>query len=161
MTNEPKVARLPDRLIVTGRADGKPLSGLLILLSIVMTRKNDFNMVLGPTGPKGVIQVSKKKMEEEIKRSLEMFPMDYEAMSLFAGELSLSAMNLLQIDSALNAYDLFHAASEHPYPKGYRKKLETAWSRLYRLAPKRLDVEVTVHPKSSTVRIVTRWLKAC
>ena len=144
---------LPDQLTIVGIADGTPTAGLLILLTVKMLRKNHYTVLLGPTLAEGVITTTKKHLESEMSESRELFPMDYETMPFFAGELVVGVMSLTQIESAMRAYDLFH--NHAPYPTGYRDTLATAWSWMYANTPKRVDVTVSVMPKSSSVRILT------
>lgn len=100
-----------------------------------------------------MITTTKKHLESEMSASRDLFPMDYESMPFFAGELVVGVMSLTQLESAMRAYDLFH--SHASYTPGYRDTLATAWSWMYANTPKRVDVSVTVMPKSSSVRILT------
>ncbi len=149
-----KVPKIPDSLTTIVLADGKPLPGLLILVSLEMTRKNAFNMVFGPSDKEGKVEVSKTEIENEVTRTLDLFPMDYEGLSSFKGKLIVGAMGLEQVESALGAYQL-HCKSA-AYPSGYGEKLATARAILERLEAKRLDVKVTVSPRNGSTRIVTR-----
>lgn len=144
---------LPDRLSIVGIVDGTPSAGLLILLTVKMLRKNHYTVLLGPTLIEGMITTTKKHLESEMSASRDLFPMDYESMPFFAGELVVGVMSLTQLESAMRAYDLFH--SHASYTPGYRDTLATAWSWMYANTPKRVDVSVTVMPKSSSVRILT------
>jgi hypothetical protein len=149
---------LPDHLTTIVLADGKPLPGLLILVSLEMNRKNAFNMVFGPSNKEGKIEVSKKDLEREAARNQKMFPMDYDDLSAFKDEIHVSAMSLNQVESSLAAYKLYHGCGE--YPSGYGEKLATARKSFDGLVAKRLHVKVTQMPRRGITRIITRSVLA-
>src|SRR5260370_28045371 len=122
--------------------------------SMEMTRKNRFNIILGPSSREGKVEVSRKDLEREVARTQKMFPMDYDDLSSFKEEIHVSAMSLDQVESSLAAYKLYHDCCE--YPSGYSERLETARATLSGLGPKRLDVKVTPTPRRGSSRIITR-----
>src|SRR5256885_16029880 len=105
MKTQSDIPRIPDRLTAVVLADGKAEQGILVMLSLEMSKKNSFNFIFGPSDRHGKIQVSKKDLEKEVERSLNVFPTDYEDLSCFQGMVIVQAMSLDQIQSAIAAYD--------------------------------------------------------
>jgi hypothetical protein len=153
-----ELLKVPEHFTAIVLADGKPLQGLLIMLSLEMARKNAFNMVFGPSNEKGKVEVSKKDIEREVARTQKMFPMDYDDLSSFKEEVHISAMSLDQVESSLAAYDLYRDCGE--YPTGYREKLVAARATLDGLGAKRLDVKITPMPRRRNPRIIIRSVMA-
>src|SRR5438128_2455374 len=144
MKTQSETPKIPEQLSVVSLADGKPSQGLLIMLSLEMSKKNSFNIVFGPSDKDGKIQISKKEIEREVERNIGAFPMDYEDLSRFQGTMTVCAMTLDQVNSAIAAYNTYREATG--YSSEYRDKLEAARSTLSRLTPKRLDVKVIEGP---------------
>jgi len=158
MKTRSEMTKIPDRLSAVVSADGKPLEGLLIMLSLEMTSKNTFHIVFGPTDKKGRVEVSWREIESEAARSRKMFSLDYDGLSSFNGKIIVAPMAQDQLKSALGAYDIYHEFSD--YPSSYREKLETARKILDRLGPKLLAVKVTVRPSNDKIRIEAQTVMA-
>jgi hypothetical protein len=154
MKTQIELLKVPEHFTAIVLADGKPLQGLLIMLSLEITRKNRFNIILGPSNREGKVEVSRKDLEREVARTQKMFPMDYDDLSSFKEEIHVSAMSLDHVESSLAAYELYHDCGE--YPSGYREKLANACTTLKGLQAKRLDVKVTPMPRRGSSRIITR-----
>ena len=148
---------------MSGKAtvDGKPASGLPVLVRLKMREKNDYHHLPGLTDAEGKISVKSSGIEADIEAALALFPSDYGAVgganSAFDGVLSVHAMNVSEVEAALRAYDLFHTVS--PYPKDHRANLEAGYLQLLALAPRRIDVEIRgVRDGTLTSKITTESL---
>src|SRR5438067_2506286 len=97
-------SRMPEFLTILCQADGRAQEGLLVSLSLLMSRKNHFNMVFGPSGNSGQISVSRAEINDEVEHALELFPMDYDDLDSFTGEIAVTPMDCQQIESALRAF---------------------------------------------------------
>jgi hypothetical protein len=150
--------KIPDQLTAIVSANGKPLQGLLVMVSLEMSRKNRFNIVFGPSNEKGTIEISKLQIENEVAKTRKMFPVDYEDLSSFKGTITVGVMSSGQVNSALNAYDQYRCSAS--YPPSYREKLETARRTLNGLGSKKLNVKVTTQRSNGKTRIITRSVVA-
>jgi hypothetical protein len=158
MNTQSDFPKIPDQLTAIVSANRKALRGLFVMVSLEMSRKNRFNIVFGPSNEKGMIEISKLEIENEVVKTREMFPMDYEDLSSFKGTITVSVMGSGQVESALNAYDQYHRSAS--YPSSYREKLETARMTLNGLGSRKLEVKVTPQRSNGKTRIITRSVVA-
>lgn len=133
---------LPERIAITCYADGRRTEGLLALLTLVMNRKNDHVMVLGPSDRAGKVVVERAEIAEEVERDLRLFPMDYEGAGAFSGDVIVAPMNLRDVEAALKAHDVFGDAGG--YAPDHRAKLGEALKNLYRRSFRRLETKAVV-----------------
>ncbi len=133
---------LPDESIVTCKADGEPMMGLLVMVTLEMRKKNDYHVLFGPSDRQGRIQVRKSEILEKIREEQSLFPMDYEGEEFRGESLRVEPMGLRDLESALKAYEVY--GPEAGYPERYREVLTGAWETLYRLRPRRLELDVSV-----------------
>jgi hypothetical protein len=144
MTPRPN-ALLPQQLTITGLADGVPTHGLMVLVTLRMYRKNDYDIVVGPTDRAGKVVVTRPQIEKEVGASLRLFPSDYEPLTGghetgFAHAIEVGVMGYDDLVNALDAYRDFNQVSS--YPTGYDVILTDAYSRLRELSPREVSAEV-------------------
>jgi hypothetical protein len=139
---------LPEKLTATCKADGEPVSGLLVDLTVKMRRKNDFHMVFGPSDGEGTITIHNLEILGQVETDQRLFEQDYADLHYFSGELLLEPMDQRSLESAYHAYEIYRAAV--PFPSDYPDKLREAWETLNKRHPERLDVEVAVEPPPPT-----------
>lgn len=129
---------------VVCKLDGQIAADIPVLVRIAMRTKNDFSIVVGATDSLGRMIVTGAMLEQDIASTISIFPMDYSdiggADSAFAGSITVHAMTIPEVESALRAYDYF--TKEVNYPQNYRAKLEAGHRQLSRLAPRRTEVEI-------------------
>ncbi len=134
---------LPDFNVVC-KLDGQIAADISVLVRVAMRTKNDFSIVVGATDSLGRIAVTGASLEEDVASTISMFPMDYSdiggADSAFAGSITVHAMTMPEVESALRAYDYFSKVVI--YPQNYRSKLEAGYRQLMKLAPRRMEVEI-------------------
>ena len=154
---------LPDKLVATCLADGEKFQGLLIVVAVVMLKKNDYSMIFGPSTQDGEVTITKDEILKEMARDRELFPMDYEDLTHFSGDLIVEPMGLQEIDSALKAYEIFKSSTQ--YSTGHRDKLDQAWKTIYQAAFNRLEVKIDAPsdvtplpfpPPAGVLRVMTR-----
>lgn len=135
-----KNVRLPTWIKAACRADGKPLEGAMLQVTIKVRRKNDFTVPFGPTDESGGALIHLRAIQDwaEIERAL--FPMDFTGLGDATGEFAIAAMNRESVRGALAAYEMFHQGVR--YPSGYSEDLRDAQRALNRIAPATLSVEV-------------------
>lgn len=135
--------RLPAAVTLRTTADGLPADGLLVLVCLKMARKNDFDVVAGPSGPGGRLHLTAAALWDEVERTLRQFPADYhdpEAADGLTGVIEVMPMAAGDVTAALEAVELYGAVV--PYPDGYAVRLRTAAARLDLLTAERVEVEV-------------------
>ncbi len=147
------LSKSPQSMILRCSADGVIQPGRLNSVSLLMARKNHYNMIFGPSDDSGKVAVASDDIIDEVKYAVEMSPMDYDDLDGFTGDILVAPLDCRQIESALRAFDLYHNVS--PYPADYRNRLVRAWETLYRLTPKRLDVELISYVATPRVKIIT------
>ena len=148
---------LPNFSVVC-KLDGQIAADIPVLVRIAMRTKNDFSIVAGATDSLGRMTVTGAVLEDDIASTISMFPMDYSDIggpdSAFGGSITVHAMTMPEVESALRAYDYF--SKEVIYPQNYRSKLEAGYRQLMKLAPRRMDVEISsVVDGTLTTRIST------
>lgn len=147
--------RLPAAIDLRTTADGAPAEGLLVLVSLKMGRKNDFEVVAGPSGPGGRLRVTAAELRAEIERTLRQLPADYHDPSAadgLTGVIELMPMAVTDVEAAEAAVAVFGRAVS--YPVGYSDRLAAARSRLARLTAERIDIEID-DPNDGRVRFHT------
>ena len=140
----PTAPQLPDNIKITCWADTKPTSNILVLLTLVMSDRNDYTVISHLSRATGDINISKADLLDEVKLAQELFPADYLGLGAFTCQIIIGPMDRREIEAALQSYDTYNSFTQ--YRADYRKDLETAWETLYKLAPKRLSTEVVLTP---------------
>jgi hypothetical protein len=149
---------LPNALTITCRHDGIPGPDMFAMMTLLMDQKNHYNFPLGPADDLGIITITDAQIQSEVKKNRDAFPMDYDDLASFAGEIQIGPMDLTQVEAALRAYDVYRSVVA--YPAGYRDALVKCWQTLYKLQPIRLDVEVSIQPPTSNVVVSTESIVA-
>jgi len=139
--------KLPDKLLLTVSADGRPLAEMMVKLEFPMAAKNTHHMVFGPSDPSGQIFITGEQMSIEAKRTQAMFLNDYDRLEVgWTGKLKIRPMNLPMIKRALSAYRIF---GSQQYAPGYENHLLAARTALAKTPEAVLTVQVDVdaaHP---------------
>lgn len=134
---------LPDFNVVC-KLDGQIAADIPVLVRVAMRTKNDFSIVVGATDSLGRMAVTGASLEDDIASTISMFPTDYSGIggadSAFAGSITVHAMTIPEVESALRAFDYF--SKEVIYPHDYRSRLEAGYRQLSKLAPRRMEVEI-------------------
>ena len=134
-------AVLPNSFRITCSADGIAASGLLILITIRMNRKNHYSVIVGPTNHDGQVTVTKSDLENEIENTQNQFPIDYAAIAeSFSGQLEIRPMTLRQLQSAVDAHHLWQGIQT--YPTGHLDRLIKGMNSLKTCNPHRLTVAI-------------------
>lgn len=136
--------KLPERLQVRLLADGTPVKGMFVRVTIKTTRKNDFVLGFGPSDEEGMLQISRAQLLREAEKERRLFVMDYgHPEADFAGEISVRALSREDLQRAIVAYDLYQGVS--PYAPEYAENLQEARLALEELKPRELAVEVVCY----------------
>ncbi len=64
-------------IIVTEAITGKPIENIAIMLTLFANKKNNYNLHPSLSDINGIIEISKKWIEEEIQKERNLFIMDY------------------------------------------------------------------------------------
>ena len=135
--------KLPERIKVTATIDSRPLDGVLILVLIVTTFKNNFSLLFGPTNEHGELVITGADMIKEALRAQEMYIMDYRDPEVhFGGDLVISIFGRSQLKSAIENYAVFKDIME--YPPEYLNQLQRAHEILENLAGKKIFLNVAI-----------------
>lgn len=137
------VMKLPEQIEVTATVDSKPLEGVLILVTIVTTYKNDFHLLFGPTDDKGRLVITRDEMIREAQRERELFLMDYGDPEInFAGELVISIFGREKLKNAITVYPDFKDVVE--FPPDHLNHLHRAQEILGNLAGKDIVLNIAL-----------------
>lgn len=130
--------KIPAKIKVVVTAGERHIPGMFVMLRFVMARKNHFDLLFGPSGQGGEIEVTREQVLEEAHKSMELFLVDYSDIeSYWTGKLQVTPLNRDAIERALSAYRLFR---RYRYPPQYEEKLRAADAALVQLR----DAELTV-----------------
>ena len=106
----------------------EPEKGLLVKLTLVTDRKNNYSLIIGATDVFGKASITKEEIINNANETLELALMDYVSLEQsFTGEIQTAIMNKTDIESAIKAYETY--GSEN-YPEGYINNLKQALSNL-------------------------------
>ena len=112
------------------------MEGMFAFLKFVMARKNSFDLLFGPSDARGEIEVTRDRVLNEARKSMELFVMDYvDIESHWTGKLQVTPMNRQATTRALSAYRLFR---RYEYPPDYEKNLQAADAALSQVPKLRL-----------------------
>ncbi len=144
--------RLPNKLHITCSANGRPLSDELVLITIKSARKNNFDLVFGPTDTNGSLLVTREELIKQAMDEKSIAQMDYGDPEYdFAGEIVVAPMTLEDIDRALKAYKFFREFMA--YPIAWEKHLKRSKEILLKL-PKDATVEVNVEHDGRGIKLI-------
>jgi hypothetical protein len=99
------MTRLPSTLELAVGANGDPLEGAWVQLTLRMKSKNDLALLVGPTDVAGRLVVTADEMERQIKATWEAFPMDYGGLALWDGRIEAFALDREGVRRVLAAVD--------------------------------------------------------
>lgn len=110
---------LPAEIRIRVVADGKPLHGAFVLVTLRMRRKSDFGLAFGPADKAGLIRVERGDLLREAEKERRMFIMDFAHPETdFSGRITVTPMNLEAIDRAILAERSFATALGQPAARG-------------------------------------------
>lgn len=139
--------RIPEKLSIAITADGVPLEGIPVLLTFVMARKNNHDLVFGPSDKSGDICVSGDQIRSGARKNVEFFLMDYaDVESFWTGMLRITPMNRQAVERALSAFRIFR---RFKYPPGYEEMLQRADATLKKFPKAKLEARVHIEPPGS------------
>ena len=114
---------LPQQIAIEVHEGTKPCAGVLVNVTLVTTRKNDFRSMWGPTDAAGKLTVTRQELLDEGMKDREFFLMDYGHPELdFSGEIRLRVAREADLGRALAAYAQFSPG--FPYRTGYAAMLQ-------------------------------------
>lgn len=102
---------------------GKPLKGILGMVTIKMKQKNDYRIILNYSDQQGIIELSEKFLNEAAKREADFAPMDF--LSLCddgVAAIEFSLMEETQLENANTAYKMFKEVVK--FPEAYLDNLQ-------------------------------------
>ena len=144
--------RLPNKLLITCSANGRPLPDELVLITIKSAHKNNFDLVFGPTDTNGSLLVTRGELIKQAMDEKSIAQMDYgDPEHDFAGEIIVAPMTPEDIDRALKAYKFFREFTA--YPIAWEKHLKRSKEILLKL-PKDATVEVHVEHDGRGIKVV-------
>ena len=148
------MTKLPSEIEVDASADGDPLEGAWIQLTLRMTAKNDFNLLIGPTDVTGRIVVRAEELVRQIEGSRDLAPMDYASLESWDGLIDVVALNREGANRALAAVEIWGTGVALKSDEDVRR-LEAYARRLEALEGQVLTVDVREQPTVG-VRVETR-----
>jgi hypothetical protein len=139
--------RVPDKILITITANGRPLEGVPVRLSFVMARKNHHGFIFGPSNSSGLIQVNGDEIRREARKEMEIFLMDYADIdSYWTGVLRATPLNRESVRRALTAYRQFRHCE---FPRGYEQMLLDADVILAKVSTATLVATVRCEPDNT------------
>lgn len=136
--------KVPQRLCIVLTVDGHPLKGVPVLVTFVMGRKNNHDLVFGPSNESGEIQVSGEEIKTAAQKNVEFFLMDYADIETFwAGTVLVKPMNREALGRALSAFRTFR---RYKYSSDYEGMLRRAEEVLQKSLGAKLEALVRTEP---------------
>ncbi len=132
---------IPNRIEFQIHADGKPIKGLLCLLTAETNYKNSFSLVVGPSNSDGLMSVTKEDILAKANEDARMFLMDYgDPLECITGSFTAIPMNLSKLNAAKNAYKSFRKS--YHYPSRYIESIENAIQLLSKSSFSELSIKL-------------------
>ena len=142
--------RLPDLILITCLANGRPLSGAWAKVTVKAAHKNDFGVVAGPADSDATIAVTREEILSWGEQDVNTFPMDYSHPEKdWTGRVLIEVMNSESVDRARRAYDLFGAHLS--FPPDYEAGLREYAISLQDIGGQSLTSNVQILPPDSAV----------
>jgi hypothetical protein len=142
------VAQLPDRVLVRCSLGDEPFEGAWLRLTLGVTRKNPFHLVIGPSDAQGWIIVTRDDLLSEARKYTELSPMDYgHPQGDWDGRLIVKLLGVRDIDAALEGHRLWGNAVDRP--EGYVDSLLSLRRRLGQHSGALLAADVHLEPPLS------------
>ena len=129
---------IPLKIEVVALIEKKPAKGILVKLLLLTKNKNDYSFIIGPTNSDGKASIEYNEIIDEANKTLELALMDYVSLSEnYTGEFKTEVMNKTDIESAINAYEIYGAEN---YPEQYINNLKLALSNKINISEVKLSV---------------------
>ena len=106
---------LPDRIVIEVTADGRPVPGALVDVTLSMISKNPHTMVLGPADSRGQIVVSRVDLLDRATENCRNFVMDYSDLaSRFAGSVDVRPVTPSRLAQMRKIHETFGSSFKYP-----------------------------------------------
>jgi hypothetical protein len=100
-------AELPRILHVRSTLDGSALAGAWVRATLVVSRKNYFDLLIGPTNQEGEALITRDQMIDQVEATRNLLLMDYTGISYWTGVIRLVVMNAAGLSALLEAVELW------------------------------------------------------
>ena len=140
----------PERIDIAIIADGKPVPGALVDVSLSMKSKNPHTMVLGPADENGRILVMRAELVERAMRNCRHFVMDYaDITKYFGGTVEVRPVTPERVRQIRKGYEEFSPYFDYPADWPTVLKAAEQWFAEHRVSS--LTARVEVVPSSVQV----------
>lgn len=137
-------------IVIWAAVDGRPFSGAWIEMAVPVWSKNIHHLLFGPTGRDGRLVVPIEAIRAEVRRDVDMFPMDYTGEVAWGMPFSVALLSAAAARRAREAMALWSLDSAHPKRRAQLDKFIEQPAALGGSA--RIDVSV-VPEGSATVAV--------
>jgi hypothetical protein len=98
---------LPEELTIVASAGREPLAGAWVRATLTMTRKNDFNLLVGPTDSEGRVIATRADLTSQMTQIRDLFLMDYAGPEAWDGSIRVAVLSRDDVETALSAFDVW------------------------------------------------------
>lgn len=102
--------RLPDELRISATSRNQGLRGAWVRVTLGTTKKNAFNLLLGPADTQGRLVATRQDILDQIQEIRDLFLMDYGGPDAWDGTITVVVLNHDDVNRALSAFDLWGKA---------------------------------------------------
>lgn len=96
-----EIIEIPNRIECVVLADGAPLSGVFVRLTLHTNYKNDYSFLVGPTDSMGKVALTREELLERAEDKLQGAIMDYGRLSnVYAGKASATLLSAHDLEKA-------------------------------------------------------------
>ncbi len=132
---------------------GEPLEGAWVDVRLPMTRKNDYNLMFGPTDRTGTLAISRADLANHVHVVQLSGLMDYMGLSMWTGELMLTPFNGKAIRQAEDGHRVWARALPEAYPSDFLAQMASLARRLEQQPDSLLEVSGSV--RGGTARLTS------
>ena len=141
---------LPSSVELTVSLDGQPIADMLVTLTFTVTRKNRYDVVVGPSGIDGTILVGRDEILAWADQETSVAQMDFAGLKTnFAGTILATPVGVAEIQPMLEAHRVYETVMQ--FPPHYRDNVIRAGERLKPLAGRTLSVRGTLLPDAGDI----------
>lgn len=143
---------LPQEVHCKVTCDGNPVSRLALMAILKTSRKNEYDIFMGPTTENGYAHLLRDQILSYAAAKIESAMMDYCLIEkVFTGRMSVHVMTAAELKAALEGYEIYK--DYFPFPRGYVHMLRDSMAVVEHLGYERLAIEATVVPESIELTI--------
>lgn len=96
------------RVLILDKNSKNPISNIATSIKLFASHKNNYNFVLPLSDERGIVEVTKDWLQEEIKREQSLFIMDYSSMLVDCKpQIEISVLSEEALSKAVNAMYLY------------------------------------------------------